>query len=196
MFVGSTATKDAVLETTRLILRPPVAEDLDGWEEFTRDEAVMRFIGGAGPRSIAWRALAAMAGSWALYGFGMFSVIEKRSGLWIGRIGPWRPEGWPGTEIGWALVRSAWGKGYALEGASAAMDWAIDTLGWTDIIHSIDPGNMASKTVATRLGSIHRGAGRLPAPFDNDPIEIWGQTAEEWRARLAGETAARTGQDR
>ena len=34
----------------------------------------------------------------------MFSVIEKDSGRWIGRIGPWQPEGWPGTEVGWSLV--------------------------------------------------------------------------------------------
>ena len=45
-----------------------------------------------------------MAGSWALNGFGMFSVIEKASGLWLGRIGPWRPDGWPGNEVGWGLV--------------------------------------------------------------------------------------------
>lgn len=36
---------------------------------------------------------------------------------------------------------------------------------------------------ARRLGSVNRGAGRLPPPFHNHPIDIWGQTRDEWRAR-------------
>jgi RimJ/RimL family protein N-acetyltransferase len=175
-----------ILETERLILRPPLAGDLDGWAELLGDEEAARFIGGVQPRAGAWRSLAAMAGSWALYGFGMFSVVEKASGRWIGRLGPWQPEGWPGTEIGWGLTRSAWGKGYALEGAAAATDWAIGALGWTDIVHCIDPANTASIRLAERLGSVNRGPGRLPAPFIHEAIDIWGQSADEWRARRAG----------
>ena len=64
------------LETDRPFLRPPAAEDLDGWAEMMADEEAARFIGGAQPRQVAWRGLASMAGSWALMGFGMFSVIE------------------------------------------------------------------------------------------------------------------------
>jgi RimJ/RimL family protein N-acetyltransferase len=110
-------------------------------------------------------------------------VIEKSSGEWVGNIGPWCPEGWPGTEVGWALRRKAWGKGYGLEAASAAIDWAFDELGWTDVIHSIDYDNVASQELARRLGSRNRGPGKLPAPFEDVAIEIWGQTREEWRAR-------------
>jgi hypothetical protein len=38
-----------------------------------------------------------MAGAWAMQGFAMLSVIEKATGRWVGRAGPWQPEGWPGT---------------------------------------------------------------------------------------------------
>jgi RimJ/RimL family protein N-acetyltransferase len=113
----------------------------------------------------------------------MFSVIEKASGRWIGRLGPWQPEGWPGTEVGWSLHPDAWGKGYATEGASAAMDYAFDVLGWDDVIHCIDPDNTPSQRVALALGSSKRGPGRMPPPHDNAPCEIWGQTRAEWRAR-------------
>ena len=171
------------LETDRLILRPPIAEDLDGWEAFGADAETMRFMGGVQPRAAVWRAHAMMAGSWALHGFGMFAVIEKQSGRWVGRLGPWRPEGWPGTEVGWGLLRSAWGKGYASEGAAAVMDWVVSSLGWTDIIHVIAPDNAASASVAKRLGSTKRGLGRMPAPLEDSVVDIWGQTAEEWRAR-------------
>jgi RimJ/RimL family protein N-acetyltransferase len=172
------------LETERLILRPPTAEDLDSWADFMADEETARHIGGVQGREVAWRTMATHAGAWALDGFGMFSVIEKASGRWIGRLGPWQPEGWPGTEVGWGLARSSWGKGFATEGASAAIDWAFDALGWSDVIHSIAPDNVASAAVAERLGSRNRGPGRLPPPFDHLPVEVWGQTREEWRARV------------
>ena len=170
------------LETARLILRPTRAEDFDGWAMLMADEA-SKFIGGPQPRSTAWRGFVSVAGAWSMHGYSMFSVIEKASGRWIGRVGPWVPEGWPGTEVGWGLNKDAYGRGYATEAAIASIDWAFDTLGWTDVIHCIDPENTASQRVAERLGSANRGPGRLPAPFEAYPVDIWGQTRDQWRAR-------------
>ncbi len=135
------------------------------------------------PKSVNWRVLMSLIGSWHAHGFAMFSVIEKSTNRYVGRLGPWQPEGWPGTEIGWTISRDCWGRGYATEGAIAATDWAVDTLGWTDIIHSIAPENIASQQVARKLGSRNRGAGKLPAPLQDSVIDIWGQTADEWRGR-------------
>jgi RimJ/RimL family protein N-acetyltransferase len=174
---------DLRLETPRLLLRPPRAEDLDAWSEMMLDEPTARFIGGVMPRSLCWRQLMMLIGAWHAQGFAMFSVIEKSSGRWIGRVGPWQPDGWPGTEIGWAITRDCWGRGYAVEGAAAATDWAIDTLGWSNIIHSIAPQNLSSQRVAQKLGSRKLGPGKLPAPFSDDRVDLWGQTREEWRAR-------------
>ncbi len=172
-----------IIETARLTLRPPIQADLDGWAQLAADATAMRFLGGAQARSVAWRSMATVAGSWALRDFGMFSVVERATGRWIGCVGPWQPEGWPGTEVGWSLGREAWGRGYATEAATAAMSWAVGTLGWSDIIHVIDPGNVASVAVATRLGSTRREPGQLPAPLEDRSVEIWGQTANQWRRR-------------
>lgn len=174
------------LETQRLILRPPIEADLDGWAEMMADEEAARFVGGVQARAGAWRGMAAMAGSWALKGFGMFSAIEKASGRWVGRMGPWQPEGWPGTEVGWGLARGAWGRGYATEGSAAAIDWAFGALGWDEVIHCIDPANAGSVRVAERLGSALRGRGQLPAPYEGIAVDIWGQTREEWTRRPLG----------
>jgi RimJ/RimL family protein N-acetyltransferase len=171
------------LETARLILRPTALEDLDGFATLGGDPESARFLGGAQPRPAAWRGMCTMAGSWALQGFSMFSVVEKATGQWVGRVGPWKPDGWPGTEVGWGLVRSAWGKGYATEAATAAIDWAFDHLGWTEVIHCIVPENTASAAVARRLGSKLLGPVKLPAPHEALYIEAWGQSREEWRAR-------------
>ena len=173
------------LETERHILRPPRAEDLDAWAAFAADPVVTRFLGGVGDRALAWRQLCTMAGAWVINGFSMFSVIEKATGRWVGRLGPWQPEGWPGTEVGWALRRQAWGRGYAAEAATAAIDWAFAELGWTEVIHSIAPDNHASQALARRLGSHNRGPGRLPEPLADVVTDIWGQTRDAWRAHRA-----------
>ena len=120
---------------------------------------------------------------WALRGYGMFSVIERESGRWLGRVGPNQPEGWPGPEVGWSLVRDAWGRGYAPEAAAASIDWAFDVLGWTEVVHVIAPDNTASVAVATRLGSANRGPTRLPVPYEASQVDLWGQDAADWRER-------------
>ncbi|MEO6967580.1 MAG: GNAT family N-acetyltransferase [Rhodanobacteraceae bacterium] len=178
-----------VLETQRLILRPPRAEDFDAWAAIGIDAEVMRHLGGVQPRLTAWRQFLATVGAWQIQGFAPFSVIEKASGMWVGRVGPLRPEGWPGTEIGWTMAREVWGRGYAREAAIAAADWVFAELGWSQIIHCIAPGNTASQSVAEKLGSVNRGPGEMPAPHDVDPIEIWGQTREEWFARKTGDAS-------
>jgi len=180
------AFDDLSIETPRLLLRPPRLDDLDPLAEMMTDEQSARFIGGTSPRAVTWRALMTMIGSWHALGFGMFSVFDKGTGRWVGRLGPWMPEGWPGPEIGWAIVRDCWGRGYAVEGAVAATDWALDTLGWTHIIHSIAPQNVASQRVAQKLGSRLIGPAKLPAPFEHDLVDLWGQSREEWRGLHSG----------
>lgn len=174
------------LETQRLLLRPPVQADFPRWAEFLGDPESTRHIGGVQPPTSAWRSMAAMTGAWSLLGFSMFSVVDKATGRWLGRLGPWMPEGWPGTEVGWGLHPDAHGRGYAMEGAAATIDWAFDQLGWTEVIHTIAPENTASVKVAQRLGSRKLRETRLPAPFDTLMVDVWGQSREDWRASRRG----------
>jgi RimJ/RimL family protein N-acetyltransferase len=170
------------IETERLFLRQPRREDLDAWSAMMADEEVVRFIGGLQPRAVAWRGLMTMIGAWASTGCAMFSVIEKSTGEWIGRLGPWHPEGWPGTEVGWGLRRASWGRGYAYEGAVASMDYAFGQLGWEEVIHTIAPDNAASQRLAQRLGSANAGRVALPPPFEALPVEAWRQGRAQWLA--------------
>jgi RimJ/RimL family protein N-acetyltransferase len=174
------------IETERLVLRPPIAADFDAYAANLADAEAARFIGGVQPRARAWRSFLTAAGAWAIQGFSTFSVIEKASGRWIGRIGPWHPVGWPGTEIGWSLIRDAWGRGYAYEGAVAATDWAFEQLGWHEVIHPIHPDNYASRALARRLGSKLRGTMNLSSSIPDDVAQIWGQTREQWLQRSPG----------
>jgi RimJ/RimL family protein N-acetyltransferase len=91
-----------------------------------------------------------------------------------------QPKGWPGFEIGWALVPAARGQGYASEAAAAAIDWSFHHLGPDRIISIIDPRNVASQRVAERLGE--RRTDERFAPF-RDPCDIWEIRRDDWLAR-------------
>ena len=181
-----------MLQTERLILRRPALEDFDRWAEMMGDATAARFIGGMQPKPIVWRAIMQVAGAWQLTGVSMFSVIEKTSGRWVGRVGPWQPLGWPGTEVGWALHPDAWGKGYALEAARASIDYAFDTFDWTEVVHCINPENLPSQRVAQRLGSRVLRRATLPQPLDYEHVDVWGQTRDDWRQRRMARTMSGT----
>lgn len=180
-----------VLETERLILRVPDGRDFDAFAAMSEDGDHVQFVGGRLERPAAWRTWAMIAGGWQLRGFSMFSVIEKSTGQWVGRIGPWHPDGWPDREIGWGLARGATGKGYGIEAAAACMDHVFHTLGWERVIHIISPQNIPSIALARRLGSTNHGPTRMPAPLQDHVVDAWGQSREQWRINREGVAAMR-----
>src|SRR5215471_8775483 len=120
------------LKTDRLILRMWEPEDFEPYAGMTADPEVIQFIAPDGKplsRFDAWRSFAAAVGHWHLRGFGMFAVVEQATGDFVGRIGPWQPEGWPGFEVGWALRRKYWGRGYATEAVKACISYSFTGLG-------------------------------------------------------------------
>lgn len=177
-----------VLLTERLILRPPEAGDFEPWAAVMADEAAARYIGGPLGRGQAWRSLCVMAGSWALYGIGNFSVLEKSTGRWVGRAGPWRPDPWPGPEVGWVFSREVWGRGYATEAARATVGWVAAERGWTHMVHVIHPDNAASMAVAGRLGSVEL-EGADVSMFDDPRPRVFGRSLLDWFGPAAPDTA-------
>jgi RimJ/RimL family protein N-acetyltransferase len=140
------------VETERLLLREWRGEDLDAYAAMYADPEVTRFLGGPADREDAWRRMAMMAGHWVVRGYGNWVLERREDGRMIGRAGLWRPEGWPGLEVGWLLARDAWGHGYATEAGRAACQWARRELGADELISIIAVGNAASRRVAERLG--------------------------------------------
>ncbi|MGD2134480.1 MAG: GNAT family N-acetyltransferase [Maricaulaceae bacterium] len=174
------------LETERLILRGFEPErDFAPFCEMMGDEETAHFIGGVMEPAVVWRMMAAMIGHWTIRGYSFFVVEEKASGDFAGRVGPWYPEGWLQPEVGWGIVRSKWGKGYAVEAATACLDWVFDELGWDEVVHLIDPANANSQSVAKKLGSRVTGRFENLRPWGID-TDVWSQTAADWRARRAG----------
>jgi RimJ/RimL family protein N-acetyltransferase len=159
------------LESDRLILRMFRESDLDGYAEMCGDAEVMKYLGGVPmTRSEAWRNMAMVLGHWHLCGFGLWAVEERHSGAFVGRVGCWRPEGWPGLELAWILRRAFWGLGYATEAARAALDVAFGPLGQSHVISMIDSDNQPSIRVAQRLRMRLEGQ----ADLMGHPVLIYG----------------------
>lgn len=144
------------LTTARLRLRAFRESDLDAYAAIMADPEVTRFLGTPEPmsRAEAWRQMAMFLGHWVLRGFGLWAAEELETGRLIGRIGCHYPEGFPGFEVGYTLAREAWGRGYAREGAAAALAYARDVLHRSDIISLIRPDNVRSIRVAESFGAV------------------------------------------
>jgi len=147
---------DVRVETERLRMRPLAPQDADAHIAFMQDPRVATFLSFTGEpedRMKLWRNYASYLGHWSIRGFGFFSVEEKATGRWVGRVGPWQPEGWPSLEIGWGIIPDAWGRGYAPEAAAALRDVVFEHFpDLPRIISLIDPKNENSQAVARKIG--------------------------------------------
>ena len=139
-----------VITTPRLRLRAHVASDLDTLcDLFASDHA--RFMGGPFERKTAWRVIASEMAMWDLFGYGSWG-IDTLDGAFVGQIGIVKPPHFPEAEIGWTLVETVEGKGYATEAATAALGWAWDH-GFDTLVSYIHPENARSIALAQRLGA-------------------------------------------
>lgn len=99
------------IETKRLILREIDPDrDFDSWAKTMADARTVKFMDGKVlDRALAWRNMAVVIGHRQIRGYGSFSVESKETGEWLGRVGPWYPEGWLEPEIGWTISQDHWG---------------------------------------------------------------------------------------
>jgi RimJ/RimL family protein N-acetyltransferase len=143
-------------ETDRLRLRQLRESDLDAYAAMLANPEVVKYLGDGKPldRANAWRSMALILGHWELRGYGFWALEEKATGALVGRGGLWFPEGWPMLEVGWALARDAWGKGYATELGRAAVDLAFGQ-GIEKVCSVILAANERSIRVALRLGETY-----------------------------------------
>ncbi|WP_126227648.1 GNAT family N-acetyltransferase [Burkholderia ambifaria] len=164
-----------VLETERLWLRPRVLADLDASIEMDRDPEVTRYI--AGPwhdpdehrRFVTHRITRDYP-----RGLGYWSIFEKAAPDtfigWILLI-PDYANGARDVEIGWRLVRAAWGRGIACEAAAAVVRHAFDTVRLPRVIADIAEANTGSLNVARKLGMRRVGVVEDGIPYVRHRLE-------------------------
>jgi len=145
-------TITTTIETERLLLRQPKAEDFGTYTAFFSDADASRFYNGPLPEDGAWRVLASDLGHWQMRGYGRWSIVEAASGAMVGSCGLWWPGGYPRSELTWWILPTARRKGYALEASQAAIRFAYDTLGWTMVETHMNDENRAARGLALKLG--------------------------------------------
>lgn len=145
----------APLTTARLHIRPLHISDHGPLMGVFGDPEVMRFGDGAQGAAWAHEWLETCIAHERRHGFGPYAVVERETAALIGYCGLFYfPDvnGRPEVELGYRLIRSAWGRGYATEAATAVRDHAFGALGLARLIAMIDPQNTASIRVVEKLG--------------------------------------------
>jgi RimJ/RimL family protein N-acetyltransferase len=169
------------LETERLRLRPFCEDDFEDYAALCADPEVARYLGrGTLSREQSWRILVFFLGHWQVRGYGMWVAEERVSGAFVGAIGFAEPYGWPGFELAWSLVRRFWGRGYATEGARAALAHAFTGLHKDHVISLIHPANRASVRVAERLGQRPEGCAEVLGM----ELLVYGINRRAWAAEV------------
>nr|WP_228530625.1 MULTISPECIES: GNAT family N-acetyltransferase [Myxococcaceae] len=148
------------MTTERLVLRRHQLEDFEPASAMWASPDVVRHIGGRPfTKQETWFRLLRYVGHWELQGYGFWAVEERETGRFVGELGfadfqrELTPPLGAGTpEMGWALVPSAHGRGYATEALSAALAWGDAHFEVARSVCIIDPGNLASVRVAEKLG--------------------------------------------
>lgn len=153
-----------VARTERLTLRHLAPADAPHIHALLTDVDFFANIGDRGVRTLA-DAEAALAEryipAYAQDGIGMFAVIDRASGDWLGMAGLVDRPGLDHTDIGYAFLPAARGRGVALEAARAVLDWA-KAHGIAPVVAIVDPGNVRSIAILDRLGLVPDRRLRLP----------------------------------
>lgn len=159
-------TSVPTIETDRLWLREWRDGDVNVYARICADPQVMRYMVPARPLTHAEVAfdVQGLREHWAEHGFGHWAVEEKKTGRMIGRTGVKHHPDWEldpeNTEVGWLYARSAWGQGYATEGARAGVEFCLEELGRPEVISITHPENRASQRVMKKAGLSYAGSRR------------------------------------
>ena len=146
----------AELRTPRLLLRRPGEADREPLAALDADPVVMEHFPAPLTRVESDAFLERMRAQWDAEGWGMWAVERRDTGALIGITGlapvrfaaPFRPL----REVGWRLAAEHWGRGFATEAATAALDEAFGVLGWDEVVSFTAVGNTRSRAVMERLG--------------------------------------------
>lgn len=149
-----------MLTTERLLLRPWRDADLPAFATLNADPRVMEFFPKCLTRGESDAAVARNRAHFDRHGFGKWAVEVVGIAPFIGYVGLTVPDYDlpfnPCVEIGWRLAAEYWGRGYATEGARAALDFGFRERGLPEIVSFTVAGHRRSRAVMERLGMTHR----------------------------------------
>ena len=176
-----------IIETERLNLRNWQADDLSNMINLAGNPEVMRYF----PRPLtaegAKELLTALSLHQEQYGYTYFAAEVKDTAEFIGFIGikkqTYESHFTPCVDVGWRLLPTAWGKGYATEGAKACLDFGFSQVQLAEIYAVCPAINKASEKVMQRIGMTHEDTFRhvnLAEDSPLNPCALYKVTKGEW----------------
>ncbi len=184
------------LRTERLLLRPWREADLEPFAALNADPVVMELFPSTLDRSQSAELVDRFVDRWRS-GRPSLWAVEVPSAGFIGFVGLLEPSFTapftPCVEVGWRLAAPWWGRGFATEGARAALAHGFGPLGLERIVSFTSTGNTRSRRVMEKLGLHHNPAGDFDHP-SIDPVRsphlvrhvLYMLTADEWAALPTG----------
>jgi RimJ/RimL family protein N-acetyltransferase len=156
------------IETDRLILRRWQSSDVEPFVNLNADPRVMQFFPATLSRAETEAMISRVEEKISQHGFGLWAAELKATAGFIGFIGlnvPSYPLPFsPCVEIGWRLAFDYWGKGYAQEGARAALAFGFDRLLLEEIVSFTTANNLRSRQVMERIGMAYGAQGDFDHP--------------------------------
>ena len=184
---SASAWTGVVLETPRLIMPPLTRAHLPDVVSLYEDPEVTRFLKSLDEAGHLQRLLESET-MWETRGYGRAALLDRATGRFLGRGGLQYWVHFDEVEVTWALRREAWGRGLATEAGSAWLDWGLDHLDIGYVTAYIAPENVASRSVAERMGM---SVLRTDVQHDR-PVLVYARTREDVRSVL-GEVDDATG---
>lgn len=149
-----------MLETNRLFLRRMTNADVEYVYAMRSDKDVMRFIRAAETSRNATESWIELISSrWETERIGFCAVIEKSSKRFAGWCGLWRLKETDEIEVGYALLKEFWGRGFAVEASEVFLAYGFEELKVEKIVAVTDPENKNSRRVMEKLGMSFDGTG-------------------------------------
>jgi RimJ/RimL family protein N-acetyltransferase len=164
------------IRTDRLLLRRWLPDDRAPFATLNADPRVMEFLPSLLSREESDAFVERAEAHFGQHGFGLWAVEIPGVTPFAGFVGLSRPRFeapfQPCVEIGWRFGVEYWSRGYATEGARAALAFGFDACGLTEIVSFTVPQNVRSRRVMERIGMRHDSADDFDHPLlpDGHPL--------------------------
>lgn len=153
-----------VIETERLLLRRLSDDDAEFIVDLLNQPSFLRYIGDREVRNNADAVRYIQSGpiaSYERFGFGLYLVEVKKTGVSIGICGLLKRDSLPDIDIGFAFLPDFWSQGFASEAASAVMTYGREVLGLKRIVAITSLDNDASIRLLEKIGLRFEGMIKL-----------------------------------
>ena len=170
-----------IIETKRLILREMTLEDQNDVRNVVADPATMKFYREEFLEKYAQRWITWNLENYQKYGFGLWAIILKETGEFIGDCGltMQRIDGEILPEIGYHIHRNFWRQGYGKEAAKAVRDWAFNNTKFDCLYSYMTSDNVPSYSTAASIG-MKKIKEYLPEDDEEGMLSVYAITKKEW----------------